>query len=734
MNELNVVDNDENQQLLGDGGQGNNDPQAMNIDDAPEAVQPQLEHAVEADDPYGMNQNPSIFQQLGSDVIGFQDGRGNKMLEGFSTLNNVRLEPLTTATKADKLLGKKRKAKKEPSDVQKMLTAIKKQKMSNKDVLRDWLNKKSQNLSDDKLEMYFKLGKLSSDYKVLSMPKVIANKKMKIYFSAFMGFNYLTTDKLYWEFLLSYSLKNDSLMSFLQLDKLSVCSVEAIKVNDKLSFAEYYIEDNNPDISAPVYNSNMMTYEEFANNFNNHFTELTGGDIRGVNYTMYGRNDCNEDMIIYKTSYNGVNVVPVNLYTRTVVRLEKGSLKYGLESLVKGRGVYFIDKTFNVETFCPSTLVFGPDMDGPTEKHLKITFSLLYELEIDKDLYLEECVRKNNVIIFDFMFNWTNLEDVLDLIRFTSIYLGHTYGWAKESSEVKKIIEEFAKVRNNYVLYRKHYYKFCSIVTGFIDCFKNKVNFDKLMELSDKVLEYIQEEEVFDRLGDTKSELIKFLDGTLGAKSMSKFLTVSTIQTIKLIYEIIKRLETETERADVLEDDIRTVGTQCFKYMADGEFAIVNQIRSKLGFLGDVTGGQALNVLANHLKTMKNDYLQEKAVRDNERKAVNKQLKGASRVIYKDIENMVSEIMLNNQTGADDKLNKIYNFIKNKKPLDSGGVQALRSNLNLGFIEEDFESEEEDEDTNETGNRLTMQLRSKSRKKAQAKGKAKGKRAASSSN
>lgn len=518
----------------------------------------------------------------------------------------------------------KKKQRMEPSEVQKILNTVRKEKMTKRDHLSDWLDKKKKFTDEDKVGLWFEMGKLKSDTNRMDMPKELSDKKIVFYWSTFLELTAITSEKLYWEVILQQSMKASNISDSVDIKEITICSVDPITLTSKTNFHECYYIDNNVDICAPFSYYNLSAnIADFGNVYTASPDQIT---IKDKTYTIYTNKNNKTELIIALSNYSVENIQKIMDERKNFLIDEKNELKQGIRTLEKKNGYYFYQKKFVPQYFCPSSLYLG------SEKALK--YSVLFEFELDKDMFLKKVLAGQQFFSFSGLMNFDNMINLINFYR----YIGVAYIGSEIFKEniVNQANEYYETIKTEYVIVQKHFKNFCAVIKGYLDCFKTYVNFDKLVDLKKKVESYLIEDSFIKDNFKVNQNVLNLLIG-LGketTKNLQAYVNGDTHKLIEIMNSVLTKIINQTENAELFENEIRSIGLGCFNYLYDGNIPLVPIIRSRFAFLDIVNGRSDIVTLRNVLDKLSSNATEKRLTKEEAEKRRRKDISDIVDKIY----------------------------------------------------------------------------------------------------
>lgn len=429
--------------------------------------------------------------------------------------------------------------------------------------------------------------------------------------------DFYTTDYLYWASIASKKANEDGVIDYVTLKNVVISSKNAMILDEKKEFDEFYIEDFDMKVSSPGW-----FYEENISEDVNASTTVTPFSVDGNRYikqTIYpdGQKPCD----IYRISTKNLSDA-VKIMNDSKKIYSKGVLKSGIKKLTKTAGAYYVQTTIEPTSFCPATLHFYPD----NQQGDAFSFKTILNFEVIPEKLIEYIKQRSGdgipQIITVFFSNMTveylaSIHDFFSVVELTISTSDPNWSSIKDFN---KLCNDNSPCLRAYV---KLYKTFEKMVLSFLDSFDIGITIDKLNNVLKNTNEFINE--------------IEFLDQTMCPVFRDKFinLTINLVNCknffrtpLKTVALMIKRVVTFILKPTIdagIENialDVRALGMELMSLLYDGTNPCIGKIRSPASFMGNVYGEFSITVLHEHLKKIKDDMIKSQRKVEEELKVL----------------------------------------------------------------------------------------------------------------
>lgn len=488
---------------------------------------------------------------------------------------------------------------------------------------------------------------LSSFLKKYTISQNIINKP--IYFPVLctkkLELSKFTSDYLYWGYMLSENSVGYRKYLTKNIHKVKIFTIDVAEIKKEIDIEEYYLNDNDVDISAPfLYNQfQQLKEEEFkdGNKFN----------IGRNYYLRYYRNKVKNDDNILLIK-DGTKLDLKVLKKATQIYNNEFFFKKGVKPIKKKDGLYFFEKEFRPTNFCPFICDF---------KDINFQVGFVCEIEMDVDELYSNITMYNNLDnIPDYFVTWNNIKEVMQLFEIICLY--------SDDNNLKTYCYKFIRFWNLNTslcsVITKHCKTIYGIILDYLDSFVSKINVQKIYDLQKKVSKFLLEEKAINNIK------LKFLEEGLDLvqgnykifdliKNTFKSKVIDTIYLMKTTLDQIINLSAPIGS---LEANIRSTGYALYDLLLTGNLPVVPTTKSISGFLSNLTG-----------------ELTEDVIKEN----INSFYKAVSKV--KEIENNYFNVFETLQKKLD--LNNKLNFLNEFNEI---AKQSNDNNIKNFFLDESF--------------------------------------------
>lgn len=442
------------------------------------------------------------------------------------------------------------------------------------------------------------------DLKSLPISKNLITKPM-IYqiTSEIKDTNYYTTDYLFWAFIGSATVNDNQLLEAIKLKNISLTSNNALILDEKKEFEEFYIEDFDMIVSCPDWfydtiipaDSPVETPKSFF---------INGDEYYCQQVKPTGKNFC--------TLFRQVNTsvdTAIRIMNNSKKIYSKGILKSGIKKISKTAGAYYIQTSFEPTSFCPATLRFFNDNqhDDP------IVFTILLNFEIIPEKLVEIAKTTENfkpAAMVKTYFSKMTVDYLPSIHDFLSV-LDLTLGTTNEDwSDIKAFIKLCNENEPCLRAYVKLFKTFEKMVLSFLDSFDIGITIDRLNNVLKNTNEFISE---YDFLQQTVCPVFqnKFLELGIELVFCKNFFDTplkTVASMIKRVCEFILKPTTDVDIKNIAFD-VRALGTELLKFLYNGSKPFIGKIRSPASFMGNVYGPYKKEVLSDHVEKVKKEIV-----------------------------------------------------------------------------------------------------------------------------
>lgn len=477
-----------------------------------------------------------------------------------------------------KYIGRKRKKTYKPSQRQELITKLLKKNPTSRDEVMAVMINEGYSGSPSDADQLLSIIMLRNSNGRISIPRELLGGD--IVFTILIEDIYktekVTTDLLYWIERLYPNVKKLGIESFVELKSIRLSSTESVEMSS-IDVQEYYVNDNNVELSAPFLK--LKTGETFENIIGKYKSEIKFS-YNGKTYGKYSNPDRkNEDIFVNENIASNIDHM-VNILKNSVqLYTEKGVLKRGFKKLTRKGGYYYFDREFEPTTFCPVTVELGKEM----EFFIAVTF------RINPDAYMKYCIENNTFAFVQNMATFDNFNSLMHLIELINIMLGNNYQGSNVASELVKFVNKNIEAYN---AIKRHYKKFERIALGYLESFSGRINVDRLNKILDEINLYIADEG-FLRASSVEIDAMKEASNVSAAFSlMRNYLEVDVYNSVLLCKKVLEAIvySSNTIKIKDLQQNVRAAGLAFFKFLLNGNKQCIDTIRSPALFLNNLIG------------------------------------------------------------------------------------------------------------------------------------------------
>lgn len=394
------------------------------------------------------------------------------------------------------LISRKRKVKKQPSEIVKAVNELIKNGYNTSDKIASYfLTEKSKSLSNAAKNMYTALvtSKVYADN--VRLTDTITNKPLHCYyFIKTFKTKTLSNDSLWLNLLArkSYSNASDKLKNLYNISSIYSAwfGSKAVEYSNQKILKGYYQDFSD---SFAMIGANGLLEEEKVAILNAEKFNFEDSDIK---YTAVGdSNKC----IIYKSTLNADEVKDLIKKTVEISSTDSGFSLNEKKIEMKKEVFKYVDCKVKPEVFCPAFLIM------PNEQE----YSVIIKFDVDYNklfLLFDKYTINGNIDVNSNLFYWDTMEQFFDFIAIYIVTSKANNENAKK--KLKSIYDTYVKLKPIIELWKGVQIKFQKILHTFYYAFAGKINYDKLDFLYKKVNEYIidrdrlKKEENYDEISE----------------------------------------------------------------------------------------------------------------------------------------------------------------------------------------------------------------------------------------
>ena len=300
----------------------------------------------------------------------------------------------------------------------------------------------------------------------------------------------------------------------------------------------------------------------------------------------------------------------------------------------------------------------------------------------------------------DFIF-WDNIPSCFEFIGI----MGYTGGFNEnQSTYMRYIYSQYMNLKELIEVWSKCYDLFRKIVTTFYDSCSNKLGYDKLMRIKNKIERFIDMHTILVSNKDTYDRIVKYVNNiAIYANMMQEFVcSNNAYELVNLISFVLDKISLHD--SNDMETNLRSVGLYCLSTFVNGSKYMIPEIRCSSAFLGNVLGTKSSEDLNLHAyKLMESAKKKERKRNDNIDKQFN--------IILK-VDEGIKKILKNqlNNTKIKDKDKFINNIMANQKIKEELLIEYLNDNSINRFKSKNLQKFIEENEKNEVLNNNKIKL------------------------
>lgn len=445
--------------------------------------------------------------------------------------------------------------------------------------------------TESEVRYYESLYNSKVDIRSWGFAKNLIARPLKLYVYGEMTDKIMTSDFLYWSYRGFNALGDNFLKPYVKLQRIQVCSRNAMIYNVKENVAEFYYEDLNKDVFCPSYN------QEFDYQFPENADTFTLFDKQ-----YRAATNVNEAVPIYIAPVDMTADQARVVITNAKKMKDKKNLSAGFKELSKTEGSYYFQHLITATNFCPNVMSLKPGRDNA-----QWNFKMLFEFELVPDMLLNY-FKNNWNNISDFIakiITWDNLDSLHEFVgaaiitiknndeRFAQINMALDR-YYKYYSENKKVID----------LYKKLFVMFRKLVLAFLDSFTSRIGIDRMEKIRMYATEYIDGYNLLAR-NQADNNIINTFVGFFVNDKLSNFLSSDSVLHAKTIKEVCEQiLNPSTGDEAMLEMNVRALGLKLMTFLYGGDNQMFNEIRAPNAFLGNTVGTSSVAVLREIIENL----------------------------------------------------------------------------------------------------------------------------------
>lgn len=520
--------------------------------------------------------------------------------------------------------------------------------------------------TESEVRYYESLYNSKVDIRSWGFAKNLLARPLKIYVYGEMTDKIMTSDFLYWSYRGFTALGNDFLKPYVKLQRIQVCSRNAMIYNVKENIAEFYYEDLNKDVFCPSQNPE----------FNYEFPE------NAETFMLFDKEyrvaiNINEHIPIYIAPRDMAPAVARNIIVNAKKIKDKKNLSAGFKELSKTEGSYYFQHLITATNFCPNVMSLKPGRNNE-----QWNFKMLFEFELVPDMLLNYF--KNNWNRFsEFIarvITWDNLDSLHEFVGAAILTIKNN---DEQFNQINTALERYYKYysENKKVidLYKKLFVMFRKLVLSFLDSFTSRISIDRMEKIRTYATEYIDGYNLLAR-NQADNNIINTFVGFFINEKLSNFLASDSVLYAKTIKEVCEQiLNPSTGDEAMLEMNVRALGLKLMSFLHGGENQIFNEIRAPNAFLANTVGNNAPAALQEIIENLMSKVM----VREGNQQL---EIEYAREIANKAKEKMIEEIqdrLNNNQQNLNqDVLREIQeNYRPNQEIINNISKELLRRRI-----------------------------------------------------
>lgn len=544
-------------------------------------------------------------------------------------------------TKLLSLMNRKRN-KVSKSEKQMLVEKLYKSKIEIKDArgMRTELEKEFKDVTKDDAEYYYNIYKMKYASSRIGLIRNLVSKPVRLSYIGTIQSRYITSDKLFWSQKAAELIKtlDSEVKDFLILKKITLTTMSVNQFDEKKVFDECYFQDFAVDVSSPGWtvknNTQAKDFEE---------VKKLAFTMDGINCKVYRVK--NNDMVYVKGEVTLEEVIK-KLNSTTYIKT-KSFLSQGVKKISKKKGYYYYMQEIEPTDFCPAFLGL---------KDIT-TFTVKYDFELEPNAYVETCISQKKILQDVNLISFENLNSVMQLLQIIRISLGEDM----DSQLNKEMIEFYSKYvenKNVFAQVRTHYSTFKNIVLAFYDSFVNKVNIEKIKTIYQKCVSFMAEEV---QIGTDKKSNVAYAKILISLKNVGqRMINFSSSSgkdrksVIGILTRVCVQLMDPGSESSQIEENVRAAGLLILDILMDGEYPMIDEIRSPCAFLVNTTGKEKVSSLEAKVNELLNQvrgkYLEGEELAQANAKVMLEGMKGYRDALIGNMGNLMKEINLDEKS------------------------------------------------------------------------------------
>ena len=513
---------------------------------------------------------------------------GNQNIKGFKSNYNPQNLVFQKEKKRKKrttkmffYLDRKRKKRKSPSRVNKWVKELIEKGYTKPDEIQSYFNENNILLNASDRKLYELLVRSKVDNGNISLHDTLANKPLSLYYYIpGLKTKVITNDDLYLHVLFYRKIYMGcdefikKLLDTSKIDNVRICSVP---FNCEGKVKKGFYQDYSGKFAAIGFQLLSENEKQIMLNSKDNDNNGITFKYKGEDFFAYGNN--NTCLIYTKTDSKKVKELYDNMkiiYVSNKVALTEKTFDYS-------KSVKFVACKVKPEEFCPMFLIL------PEE----VVFSMLYKIDVDYntlfDVIENEYKKSKKIAIPYNIVYWNNVNEYMD---FLSIFVITSKALTKQDKDAlielcdfyrdsRDIVSAWKKIQMDLEKIYKDFYKF----------FVSKLDYDKLDNLYNRVVEYLDAREIL--MNDSSYEtVLAWVKSLKYATFIQRQFDTNVMDVPISLRDVLADLH-KGYKDDKLEERLREVGISIYHLTDnddDGTIACFPFIVSPGSFLGSIEG------------------------------------------------------------------------------------------------------------------------------------------------
>lgn len=500
----------------------------------------------------------------------------NQTLEELARPSLKKLRPIS-------FLGRKSKKVTKKSERESVLDKLVKKRIADGQMKNELQNLGLQG-TESEVRYYESLYKSKVDIRSWGFARNLMSKPLKLYILGEIQDKFITSDFLYWSYKGFNALGEDYLKPYVKLQRIQVCSANAMIYDVKTDTDEYYYEDLNKDVFCPLHSEDF----EFGFPDGSPTFELFDKVYRVAE-------NINGDTPIL-IAPDEMEAAEIQEYVTNAKKMkDKKSLSIGFKEISKTAGSYYFQHLITATNFCPNILILKNGRNGAAWR-----FRTLFEFELVPEMLLNY-FKDNWENLSDFIakiVTWDNLDSLHEFVGVAILTVKNGNAQYNElNTTLNNYYKYYADNKKVIDLYKKLFVMFRKLVLAFLDSFTTRIGIDRMDKIRAIASEYIDGYNLLAR-NQADTVIINNFVGFFNNAKLGNFLASDSILYAKTIKEVCEQiLNPSTGDEAMLEMNVRALGLKLMSFLYGGESEMFNEIRSPNAFLANTVGNSDVNAL-----------------------------------------------------------------------------------------------------------------------------------------